>query len=119
MAPSMATLLAGRLIQGQPRNAGGLGYAVISVALPKHLWDPRVGGGVRDVGRARLSGPPRAVCSPNSVCGVGDRVTAFLAVAMRGLVVFSVPVRERHRGQGCARTGFPCCRYPYRIWHWR
>ena len=38
-APSMAALLAGRLIQGLAGGVlAGLGYAVISAALPERLW---------------------------------------------------------------------------------
>ena len=103
------------------RNAGGIGLCGHQRRFAQASVDPRVGGGVRDVGAwARLSGPPRVVCSPNSVCGVGDSGYSHFWPWRCGLVVFSVPVRERHRGQGCARTGFPCCRYPYSdLRHWR
>lgn len=109
MAPSMATLLAGRLIQGLAGGMlAGLGYAVISVALPKHLWT-RASAVVSAMwGVGTLVGPAAGgLFAQFGLWRWGFGLLAFLAVAMCGLVVFSVPVRERHRGQGCARTGIP------------
>ena len=109
LAPSMPTLLVGRLIQGLAGGMlAGLGYAVISVALPKRLWT-RASAVVSAMwGVGTLIGPASGgLFAQFGLWRWGFGLLAVLSMGMCGLVVISVPVRERRRGQDYLRSRIP------------
>lgn len=73
LAPTMPLLLGGRVVQGLAGGVlAGLGYAVISAALPDRLWT-RASAVVSAMwGSALWWVRPPAACSPNSVYGEAD-----------------------------------------------
>lgn len=108
LAPTMPMLLVGRLIQGLAGGMlAGLGYAVISVALPKRFWT-RASAVVSAMwGVGTLVGPAAGgIFAQFGLWRWGFGLLAILAVGMCGLVVMSVPARERSHGRE-ARTRIP------------
>ncbi len=86
----------------------GLGYAVISIALPQRFWT-RASAVVSAMwGVGTLIGPASGgLFAQFGLWRWGFGMLAVLAVGMCGLVVLSVPVRERRRGADQVRTRIP------------
>lgn len=109
LAPTMPMLLAGRLIQGLAGGMlAGLGYAVISVALPQRFWT-RASAVVSAMwGVGTLIGPASGgLFAQFGLWRWGFGLLAILAVGMCGLVVLSVPARERGSSQDPVRMRIP------------
>ncbi|MCB0930752.1 MAG: MFS transporter [Mycobacterium sp.] len=106
LAPSMPALLAGRIAQGLAGGVlAGLGYAVISAALPERLWT-RASAAVSAMwGVGTLVGP--AIGGLFAQIGWwrgGFAALAILTALIAALVPFALPVR----GQGSPlRTRIP------------
>ena len=92
----MELLLVGRVVQGLAGGLlAGLGYAVISAALPIGL-DPGIGGGVGDVGIGTLIGPTTGgLFAQFGLWRGGFGILAALALAMSVLVPIALPARAR------------------------
>lgn len=106
MSPSMPALLAGRIVQGLAGGLlAGLGYAVISAALPERLW-ARASAVVSAMwGFGTLVGPAAGgIFAQIGWWRGGFAFLALLAVLTAVLVPFALP----SRGTGPpSRTGIP------------
>ena len=94
-APSMAALLAGRLIQGLAGGVlAGLGYAVISAALPERLWTRAAAVVSAMWGVGTLVGPASGgVFAQFGLWRWGFGVLMFAALLMAALVPIALPAR--------------------------
>jgi len=94
-APSMAALLAGRLIQGLAGGVlAGLGYAVISAALPERLWTRAAAVVSAMWGVGTLIGPASGgVFAQFGLWRWGFGVLMFAALLMAALVPIALPAR--------------------------
>ena len=94
-APSMAALLAGRLIQGLAGGVlAGLGYAVISAALPERLWTRAAAVVSAMWGVGTLVGPASGgVFAQFGLWRWGFGVLMFAALLMAVLVPIALPTR--------------------------
>jgi MFS family permease len=106
LAPSMPVLLSGRLVQGLAGGVlAGLGYAVISSALPEELWTRAAAVVSAMWGVGTLVGP--AVGGLFAQFGWwrgGFAFLAALAVLTSALVPFALPARGT---DPALRTGIP------------
>lgn len=108
-APSMQLLLVGRVAQGLAGGVlAGLGYAVISAALPDRLWT-RASAVVSAMwGIGTLVGPATGgLFAQFGFWRGGFGSLAVLAVAMSVLVPIALPARAESAGEDPARTGIP------------
>ena len=94
-APSMAALLVGRLIQGLAGGVlAGLGYAVISAALPERLWTRAAAVVSAMWGVGTLIGPASGgVFAQFGLWRWGFGVLMFAALLMAALVPIALPAR--------------------------
>ena len=94
-APSMTVLLAGRLIQGLAGGVlAGLGYAVISAALPERLWTRAAAVVSAMWGVGTLIGPASGgVFAQFGLWRWGFGVLMFAALLMAVLVPIALPAR--------------------------
>ena len=94
-APSMAALLTGRLIQGLAGGVlAGLGYAVISAALPERLWTRAAAVVSAMWGVGTLVGPASGgVFAQFGLWRWGFGVLMFAALLMAALVPIALPAR--------------------------
>ncbi len=109
IAPTMPLLLVGRLVQGLAGGLlAGLGYAVISVALPQRLWT-RASAIVSAMwGVGTVVGPlAGGLFAQFGIWRWGFGLLAVFAIAMGALVPLSVPARERHANGRSAGTRIP------------
>lgn len=109
IAPNMPILLVGRLVQGLAGGLlAGLGYAVISVALPKQLWT-RASAIVSAMwGVGTLVGPATGgLFAQFGLWRWGFGLLGVFAVAMSTLVPASVPARQKRAAGGSAQTRVP------------
>jgi MFS family permease len=92
-APSMAALLTGRLIQGLAGGVlAGLGYAVISAALPERLWTRAAAVVSAMWGVGTLVGPASGgVFAQFGLWRWGFGVLMFAALLMAALVPIALP----------------------------
>lgn len=108
-APSMEVLLVGRVVQGLAGGVlAGLGYAVISAALPDRLWT-RASAVVSAMwGIGTLVGPATGgLFAQFGVWRGGFGSLAVLAVAMSVLVPIALPARASSAGEDGPRSGIP------------
>lgn len=108
LAPTMQLLLAGRVVQGVAGGVlAGLGYAVISAALPDRLWT-RASAVVSAMwGVGTLVGPATGgLFAQFGFWRGGFGILVVLAVAMSLLVPLALPARAGS-GQGVPRTRIP------------
>lgn len=108
-APSMELLLVGRVVQGLAGGVlAGLGYAVISAALPDRLWT-RASAVVSAMwGIGTLVGPATGgLFAQFGIWRGGFGSLAVLAVAMSVLVPIALPARVQSPGEEAPRTGIP------------
>lgn len=106
LAPSMPALLAGRAVQGLAGGLlAGLGYAVISAALPERLWT-RASAVVSAMwGVGTLVGPAAGgLFAQFGSWRGGFALLAILAGLTAALVPFALPAHGR---AGTQRTGIP------------
>lgn len=94
-APSMTVLLAGRLMQGLAGGVlAGLGYAVISAALPERLWTRAAAVVSAMWGVGTLVGPASGgVFAQFGLWRWGFGVLMFAALLMAVLVPIALPAR--------------------------
>jgi len=94
-APSMTALLVGRLIQGLAGGVlAGLGYAVISAALPERLWTRAAAVVSAMWGVGTLVGPASGgVFAQFGLWRWGFGVLMFAALLMAALVPIALPAR--------------------------
>jgi MFS family permease len=108
LAPTMPLLLGGRVVQGLAGGVlAGLGYAVISAALPDRLWT-RASAVVSAMwGVGTLVGPAAGgLFAQFGLWRGGFGLLAVLAVAMSLLVPLALPARA-HTDQPSLRTRIP------------
>ena len=108
-APTMEMLLVGRMVQGLAGGLlAGLGYAVISAALPDRLWT-RASAVVSAMwGIGTLIGPATGgAFAQFGVWRGGFGILAALAVAMCLLVPIALPAQAPSSGDGSARVRIP------------
>lgn len=108
LAPTMPLLLGGRVVQGLAGGVlAGLGYAVISAALPDRLWT-RASAVVSAMwGVGTLVGPAAGgLFAQFGLWRGGFGLLAVLAAAMSLLVPLVLPSRTVS-GQGVSRTRIP------------
>lgn len=108
-APSMELLLVGRVVQGLAGGVlAGLGYAVISAALPDRLWT-RASAVVSAMwGIGTLIGPATGgLFAQFGFWRGGFASLAVLAVAMSILVPMALPARAASPDEQPAGTGIP------------
>lgn len=108
LAPMMPLLLAGRVVQGLAGGVlAGLGYAVISAALPDRLWT-RASAVVSAMwGVGTLVGPAAGgLFAQFGLWRGGFGILVLLAVAMSLLVPLALPARSESE-QDMPRTRIP------------
>jgi MFS family permease len=109
LAPTMTLLLVGRVAQGLAGGLlAGLGYAVISAALPDRLWTraSAVVSGMWGVGT--LIGPATGgIFAQVGLWRGGFGILAVLAIAMSLLVPIALPARSPAAGNGSASLRIP------------
>ena len=109
LAPTMTLLLVGRVAQGLAGGLlAGLGYAVISAALPDRLWTraSAVVSGMWGVGT--LIGPATGgIFAQFDLWRGGFGILAVLAIAMSLLVPIALPARSPDAGNGSAGLRIP------------
>jgi len=95
LAPSMTVLLVGRMVQGLAGGVlAGLGYAVISAALPENLWTRAAAVVSAMWGVGILIGPTSGgLFAQFGVWRWGFAVILLLAVLMAFLVPIALPAR--------------------------
>jgi len=109
LAPTMGLLLVGRMVQGLAGGLlAGLGYAVISAALPDRLWT-RASAVVSAMwGVGTLIGPTiGGVFAQFGLWRGGFGSLAVLAIAMSLLVPIALPARSPAAGDGSAGLRIP------------
>jgi len=106
VAPSMAVFLLGRMVQGLAGGVlAGLGYAVISAALPEHLWTRAAAVVSAMWGVGTLIGPTSGgVFAQFGLWRWGFAVILLFAVLMVILVPIALPARGETSG---SRIGIP------------
>jgi len=106
LAPSMAIFLLGRMIQGLAGGVlAGLGYAVISAALPEKLWTRAAAVVSAMWGVGTLIGPTSGgLFAQFGLWRWGFAVILLLAVSMALLVPIALPARADTSGP---RVGIP------------
>jgi len=109
LAPTMTLLLVGRVVQGLAGGLlAGLGYAVISAALPDRLWTraSAVVSGMWGVGT--LIGPATGgIFAQFGLWRGGFGILAVLAIAMSLLVPIALPARSPDARNGSAGLRIP------------
>ena len=100
LAPSMAIFLLGRMVQGLAGGVlAGLGYAVISAALPEHLWTRAAAVVSAMWGVGTLVGPTSGgLFAQFGLWRWGFAVILLLAVLMALLVPIALPARGANSG---------------------
>ncbi|MEI6253752.1 MAG: MFS transporter [Mycobacteriaceae bacterium] len=109
LAPTMELLLVGRVVQGLAGGLlAGLGYAVISTALPDRLWT-RASAVVSAMwGIGTMLGPTiGGVFAQFGLWRGGFGILAALAVAMSLLVPIALPARAPAAGNSSAGLRIP------------
>lgn len=109
LAPTMPLLLVGRVVQGLAGGVlAGLGYAVISAALPDRLWT-RASAVVSAMwGIGTLVGPATGgLFAQFGLWRGGFGLLAVLAVAMSLLVPLALPARTEPGAESVASTRIP------------
>ena len=106
LAPSMTIFLVGRMVQGLAGGVlAGLGYAVISAALPEHLWTRAAAVVSAMWGVGILIGPTSGgLFAQFGLWRWGFAVILFCAVLMAILVPIALPARGDATGP---RIGIP------------
>jgi len=106
LAPSMTMFLLGRMIQGLAGGVlAGLGYAVISAALPEHLWTRAAAVVSAMWGVGILIGPTSGgVFAQFGLWRWGFAVILLFSVLMAILVPIALPARGETSGP---RVGIP------------
>jgi len=106
LAPSMAIFLIGRMVQGLAGGVlAGLGYAVISAALPEHLWTRAAAVVSAMWGVGILIGPTSGgLFAQFGLWRWGFAVILLCAVLMAILVPIALPARGDAPGP---RVGIP------------
>ena len=106
LAPSMAVFLLGRMVQGLAGGVlAGLGYAVISAALPEHLWTRAAAVVSAMWGVGTLIGPTSGgVFAQFGLWRWGFAVILLFAVLMALLVPIALPARGETTA---SRVGIP------------
>ncbi|TGD88538.1 MFS transporter [Mycolicibacterium sp. CH28] len=109
LAPTMPLLLVGRVVQGLAGGVlAGLGYAVISAALPDRLWT-RASAVVSAMwGMGTLVGPATGgLFAQFGFWRGGFGLLAVMAVAMSLLVPLALPARSAAAQEQTTRTRIP------------